>query len=63
MWPKRSRDPGGFRDRSECLKSELTTTISRWEEAANEEEAHFYADSASSAGKYLNLLDQNAGSL
>ncbi len=48
----------GNRDASECLESELTTTVSLWEESAQKGEAHFYADSASSAGKYLNLLDK-----
>lgn len=48
----------GNRDVSQCLESELETTIGLWEDAAAKGEAHFYADSGSSAGKYLNLLDQ-----
>lgn len=33
-------------------------TASLWEQDAQAGHAHFYADSASSAGKYLNLLDE-----
>jgi len=46
------------REASECLSSALEASASLWEDAAREGLAHFYADSASSAGKYLNLLDQ-----
>ena len=49
----------GSRDPSECLESELETTCGLWEEAAAKGEAYFYADSASSAGKFLNLLDRH----
>jgi len=45
----------GNRDASEKLASTLEATASLWEEQVGS--VHFYADSASSAGKYLNLLD------
>lgn len=48
----------GNREVSECLGSTLEATASLWEDAAREGKARFYADSGSSAGKYLNLLDQ-----
>jgi len=49
----------GNREASECLGSALEASASLWEDAAREGQARFYADSASSAGKYLNLLDQH----
>ena len=48
----------GNREASEALGSELEATASLWEEDARAGRARFFADSASSAGKYLNLLDQ-----
>jgi hypothetical protein len=44
----------GNSDASEKLASTLEATASLWEEQVGS--VHFYADSASSAGKYLNLL-------
>ena len=52
----------GSRDPSESLSSTLEATASLWEEDAQAGRAHFYADSASSAGKYLNLLDERGWS-
>ena len=48
----------GNRDASECLGAALEATESLWEEEARAGKVRFYADSASSAGKYLNLLDE-----
>ena len=42
---------------SMALKSTLEATASLWEKEAKEGRVHFYADSGSSAGKFLNLLD------
>ncbi len=47
----------GNRDVSASLGTLLESTASLWEEEAREGRARFYADSGSSAGKYLNLLD------
>ena len=48
----------GNRDASEALGALLESTAALWEKDAAAGRARFYADSASSAGKYLNLLDQ-----
>ena len=42
---------------SGALRSTLEATASLWEEEAKAGRAYFYADSGSSAGKFLNLLD------
>lgn len=47
----------GNRSPSEGLGSLLESTVGLWEAEAQAGKAHFYADSASSAGKHLNLLD------
>ena len=47
----------GSRDPSEKLGSTLEAAASLWEKDAQSGRAHFCADSGSSAGKYLNLLD------
>ena len=52
----------GSRNPSESLRSTLEATASLWEKDAQSGCAHFYADSASSAGKYLNLLDERGWS-
>lgn len=52
----------GSRDPSESLDSTLEATASLWENDAQAGCSHFYADSASSAGKYLNLLDERGWS-
>ncbi|MEI6797122.1 MAG: transposase [Methanomassiliicoccales archaeon] len=52
----------GNTDPSECLPGCLDATISLWEEEARSGRVHFYADSASSAGKYLNGVDQRGWS-
>jgi len=48
----------GSRDVSKMLGSMLESTASLWEKDAEAGRARFYADSGSSAGKYLNQLDQ-----
>jgi hypothetical protein len=48
----------GNRDCSASLGSLLESTASIWENDAEQGTARFYADSGSSAGKYLNLLDE-----
>jgi len=48
----------GNREVSASLGSLLESTASLWEEDAKAGKARFYADSGSSAGKYLNLLDE-----
>lgn len=47
---------------SQELPHGLEATRSMWEEKAREGKVHFYADSASSAGKYLNLIDEEGWS-
>ena len=49
----------GSRPVSETLETLLESTASLWEKDAAAGTARFYADSGSSAGKYLNLLDQH----
>jgi len=48
----------GNRNPSESLGVLLESTAALWEKDAAAGRARFHADSASSAGKYLNLLDQ-----
>ncbi len=52
----------GNTDPSACLPGCLEATASLWEEEAREGRVHFYADSASSPGKYLNGVDQRGWS-
>lgn len=52
----------GNTDPSLCLPGCLEATVGLWEEEAQAGRAHFYADSASSAGKYLNGVDQRGWS-
>lgn len=52
----------GNTDPSACLPGCLEATVGLWEEAARAGRVHFYADSASSAGKFLNRVDQRGWS-
>jgi len=52
----------GNTDVSAALPGCLEATAALWEEEARQGRAHFYADSASSAGKYLNQLDDRGWS-
>jgi hypothetical protein len=48
----------GNTEASAALRSCLEATAGLWEKEAGQGRAYFYADSASSAGKYLNEVDQ-----
>jgi hypothetical protein len=47
----------GNTEPSACLPECLEATVGLWEEDARKGKVHLYADSASSAGKYLNRVD------
>ena len=57
-----ARMDSGNVDPSGSLPECLAATAPLWEAAAREGQVHFYADSASSAGKYLNQVDQRGWS-